>query len=121
VLVATDVMARGLDIKDVTDVVNVDFGEDVDSYVHRIGRTGRADAQGEAHTFFDGWKDAKLAHDLINLMVGADQVVPDALQRLDQGPPRGGKGGKGKGGKGGKGGGWRGGGKGTGLYKNSRW
>ena len=41
-MVATDVAARGLDVKDITHVVNVDFPGTIDDYVHRIGRTGRA-------------------------------------------------------------------------------
>ncbi|MGV3487911.1 MAG: DEAD/DEAH box helicase [Tuberibacillus sp.] len=51
ILVATDVAARGLDIDDVTHVYNFDMPQDPESYVHRIGRTGRAGKQGEAITF----------------------------------------------------------------------
>lgn len=51
VLVATDVAARGLDISGVTHVFNFDMPQDVDSYVHRIGRTGRAGMSGIAATF----------------------------------------------------------------------
>ena len=51
VLVATDVVARGLDVKRVTHVVNYDIPYDTESYVHRIGRTGRAGAPGEAILF----------------------------------------------------------------------
>ncbi len=51
VLVATDIAARGLDIPDVTHVINYDFPEQVDDYIHRIGRTGRAGASGCALTF----------------------------------------------------------------------
>lgn len=50
VLVATDVAARGLDIKDVDCVVNVDVSEDIDTHTHRVGRTGRAGAKGLAVT-----------------------------------------------------------------------
>ena len=52
VMVATDVAARGLDIPNVTAVVNYDFPNGVEDYIHRIGRTGRAGATGEAYTFF---------------------------------------------------------------------
>lgn len=48
VLVATDIVARGIDIDGVTQVVNYDFPVNPEDYVHRIGRTGRAEAQGEA-------------------------------------------------------------------------
>jgi ATP-dependent RNA helicase DeaD len=51
VLVATDVVARGLDVKRVSHVVNYDIPYDTESYVHRIGRTGRAGAAGEAILF----------------------------------------------------------------------
>ncbi|MFP5519868.1 MAG: DEAD/DEAH box helicase [Bdellovibrionia bacterium] len=48
VLIATDIAARGLDIKDIGLVINYDVPKDFDTYVHRIGRTGRAGAKGEA-------------------------------------------------------------------------
>ncbi len=51
ILVATDVAARGLDVKRVTHVINYDIPHDTESYVHRIGRTGRAGAAGEAILF----------------------------------------------------------------------
>jgi ATP-dependent RNA helicase RhlE len=48
VLVATDIVARGIDIEGVTQVVNFDFPVNPEDYIHRIGRTGRAEAEGEA-------------------------------------------------------------------------
>ena len=56
VLVATDVAARGIDVADVTHVINYSCPEDEKTYVHRIGRTGRAGATGVAVTFVD-WAD----------------------------------------------------------------
>ena len=50
-LIATDIIARGLDIIDVTHVVNFDFPDEAANYLHRIGRTGRADADGIAISF----------------------------------------------------------------------
>lgn len=51
VLVATDIAARGIDVKDISLVVNYDLPENPEDYVHRIGRTGRAGARGRAVTF----------------------------------------------------------------------
>jgi superfamily II DNA/RNA helicase len=53
VLVATDVAARGLDIADISHVVNYDLPTTYDDYVHRIGRTGRGTKRGKALTFVD--------------------------------------------------------------------
>ncbi len=53
ILVATDVAARGLDIPDVTHVINYDIPATHDDYVHRIGRTGRGDKKGKALTFIE--------------------------------------------------------------------
>lgn len=53
VMVATDVAARGLDIPNVTHVINFDTPQTYEDYVHRIGRTGRGGARGQAHTFIE--------------------------------------------------------------------
>jgi superfamily II DNA/RNA helicase len=53
-LVATDVAARGIDVRDVTHVINYDAPEDRDGYVHRVGRTGRAGRAGVGVTFVLG-------------------------------------------------------------------
>ena len=52
ILIATDIIARGLDIKEVTHVINFDCPETTSDYMHRIGRTGRADAEGISISFF---------------------------------------------------------------------
>jgi superfamily II DNA/RNA helicase len=51
ILVATDVLSRGIDIKGINLVINFDVPKDPADYVHRVGRTARADAKGEAVTF----------------------------------------------------------------------
>ena len=51
VLVATDIAARGIDVQQVSHVVNFDMPNTPDAYTHRIGRTGRADREGNAYTF----------------------------------------------------------------------
>ena len=54
ILVATDVAARGIDVDDVEAVFNFDIPQDIESYVHRIGRTGRAGRAGKAYSFVAG-------------------------------------------------------------------
>ena len=51
ILVATDVAGRGIDIKDVSLVINYDMAKSIEAYTHRIGRTGRAGKSGKAITF----------------------------------------------------------------------
>ncbi|KAJ0974969.1 hypothetical protein J5N97_016934 [Dioscorea zingiberensis] len=81
ILVATDVAARGLDIKDIRVVINYDFPTGVEDYVHRIGRTGRAGATGVSYTFFCD-QDAKYASDLVKVLEGAGQRVPSELRAM---------------------------------------
>jgi len=52
ILIATDIISRGMDISKVTHVINFDAPEDFENFIHRVGRTGRADQQGEAITLF---------------------------------------------------------------------
>jgi ATP-dependent RNA helicase RhlE len=51
VLVATDIAARGIDVLDISHVINYDMPDSTDAYIHRIGRTGRIGRSGEAFTF----------------------------------------------------------------------
>ena len=60
VLVATDVAARGLDIKELAMVVNYDLPHGQETYTHRIGRTGRAGAEGLAFTIYSAWESEKI-------------------------------------------------------------
>lgn len=80
ILVATDVAARGLDIPRVAHVVNFDLPNDIDDYVHRIGRTGRAGKMGLATAFFND-NNMSLAKPLADLMQEANQEVPAWLTR----------------------------------------
>lgn len=80
ILVATDVAARGLDIPHVAHVVNFDLPNDIDDYVHRIGRTGRAGKSGLATAFFNE-NNMSMARSLADLMQEANQEVPAWLTR----------------------------------------
>jgi ATP-dependent RNA helicase DDX5/DBP2 len=99
ILVATDVAARGLDVKDIKCVINYDMPGQIEDYVHRIGRTGRAGASGESYSFFTA-DNANLARKLVDILKEANQQIPEALHGFAA------SGGGGKGGyRGGKGGG----------------
>jgi len=81
VMVATDVAARGLDISGVQYVVNFDFPLDIENYIHRIGRTGRADNKGHSITYVTP-DEGHVAHKLIRIMRKAGQEVPEDLIEL---------------------------------------
>ncbi|KAJ4411051.1 DEAD-box ATP-dependent RNA helicase [Didymella pomorum] len=100
ILVATAVAARGLDIPNVTHVVNYDLPTDIDDYVHRIGRTGRAGNTGIATAFFNRGNRG-VVRDLIDLLKEANQEIPQFLESI----AREGSGFGGGGGRGGRGGG----------------
>eukprot|EP01025_Chloroclados_australasicus_P025440 TRINITY_DN2542_c0_g1_i10.p1 TRINITY_DN2542_c0_g1~~TRINITY_DN2542_c0_g1_i10.p1 ORF type:complete len:725 (-),score=122.60 TRINITY_DN2542_c0_g1_i10:2995-5169(-) len=81
ILVATDVAARGLDIPHVTHVINYDLPTDIDDYVHRIGRTGRAGKKGLATALFSE-KDNGLARALVETLSETNQDVPSWLKAV---------------------------------------
>ncbi|OQR70807.1 ATP-dependent RNA helicase p62-like, partial [Tropilaelaps mercedesae] len=81
VMVATDVAARGLDVKNISLVLNFDFPQTVEDYVHRIGRTGRSGTKGEAITFFTE-NDSPFARDLVKVLIQANQEVPIGLKDI---------------------------------------
>lgn len=81
ILVATDVASRGIDIEDITFVVNYDFPRNIEEYVHRVGRTGRAGRKGVSLSFMtrSDWGSAK---ELINILEEANQEIPDGLRDM---------------------------------------
>ncbi|XP_027056411.1 probable ATP-dependent RNA helicase DDX4 [Pocillopora damicornis] len=82
VLIATNVAARGLDIDDVRHVVNYDLPNEIEEFVHRIGRTGRIGHEGKATTFFQKGKDDKIARALVKILSDASQEVPEWLEEI---------------------------------------
>jgi ATP-dependent RNA helicase DDX3X len=103
ILVATAVAARGLDIPNVTHVVNYDLPTDIDDYVHRIGRTGRAGNTGIATAFFNRGNRG-VVRELIELLKEANQEIPGFLDTVARESSfGGGRGGRSRGG--GRGGG----------------
>lgn len=81
ILIATDVAARGLDVKDIKYVVNFDFPNSVEDYVHRIGRTGRAKSTGTAYTFFTP-ENFRQARELVEILEEAGQEVDSRLRDI---------------------------------------
>ena len=84
ILIATDVAARGLDVDDIKFVINYDYPNNSEDYVHRIGRTGRRDRIGVAITFFTNENGPK-ARDLIKVLEEAKQKVPADLASMANG------------------------------------
>lgn len=80
-LIATDVIARGVDMKDVSHVINFDMPKDSSAYIHRIGRTGRADKAGIALSFVLE-KDEELKEEIETLMSKEIEILdlPEALE-----------------------------------------
>lgn len=77
VLVASPVGERGLDLPKVSMVINYDMPNELDEYIHRIGRTGRIGNTGRAISFFDPDRDTRLINDLKKSLEQAQQQVPD--------------------------------------------
>ena len=74
VLVATDIAQRGLDINGISHVINYDVPQQAEDYVHRIGRTGRAAATGDAYTF--------MATDEIAMVRTIERVIGQKIERV---------------------------------------
>ncbi len=88
IVVATDVLSRGIDVKGIDMVINFDVPGDPEDYVHRIGRTGRAEATGEAITFINRKDRGRFAR--IEKLIGRaiDKQYPDGATVRNEGAPR---------------------------------
>ncbi|SMO84427.1 ATP-dependent RNA helicase RhlE [Saccharicrinis carchari] len=78
-LIATDLISRGLDILNVSHVINFDMPTEAEAYMHRIGRTGRAEAEGNALSFVEE-SDMEMWHDILNMMgtkIALDPLPPE--------------------------------------------
>jgi len=80
-LIATNVAARGLDIENITHVINYDMPTDIDDYVHRIGRTGRAGKPGLA-TGFISEENINIVVKLVEILIESQQEVPSWLESM---------------------------------------
>lgn len=81
IIVATDIASRGLDIDDVTYILNYDFPSNAEEYVHRVGRTGRAGRSGKSVTFFTR-EDWRHAQELIDILSKSNAHVPNELAEM---------------------------------------
>lgn len=80
ILVATAVVARGIDVRNVMHVVNYDMTNSIDEYIHRIGRTARVGNAGLATSFFNS-ANSPVGRDLTKLLIECKQNVPQFLER----------------------------------------
>ncbi|KAI9846761.1 MAG: ATP-dependent RNA helicase dbp2 [Sclerophora amabilis] len=115
IMVATDVASRGIDVRNITHVLNYDYPNNSEDYVHRIGRTGRAGAKGTAITFFTT-ENSKQARDLVAVLIESKQQIDPRLHEMGR---YGGGGGMGRYGGGGRGRGGGGGGRGGGFTSSN--
>ncbi|XP_023336483.1 ATP-dependent RNA helicase abstrakt-like [Eurytemora carolleeae] len=82
ILVATDVASKGLDFPEIQHVINYDMPEDIENYVHRIGRTGRGKNTGIATTMINSKVDEAVLSDLKHLLIEAKQKLPPFLASI---------------------------------------
>merc|ERR1712165_522390 len=79
VFVATDVASKGLDFPKIEHVINYDMPDDIENYIHRIGRTGRGGAKGRATALINEKCDTSVLLDLRALLREASQHIPKFL------------------------------------------
>lgn len=79
VLCATDVAARGLDISDINVVINFDFPTNIETYIHRIGRTGRVNNKGISYSFYIDTSNYTLTKNLIEILKESNNEIPEEL------------------------------------------
>jgi len=82
ILIATDVAARGLDVKRLATVISWDVAKDKDAHVHRIGRTGRAGKNGQAVTFLQYGKDEQKAGWVIESIQETGVAVEEHIKQF---------------------------------------
>ena len=82
ILVATDVASKGLDFPEIQHVINYDMPDDIENYVHRIGRTGRGSATGTATTMINNKVEENVLADLKHLLLEAKQKIPPFLASI---------------------------------------
>ncbi|XP_028036285.1 ATP-dependent RNA helicase p62 isoform X1 [Bombyx mandarina] len=81
ILVATDVAARGLDVDGIKYVINFDYPNSSEDYIHRIGRTGRSKSKGTSYAFFTP-SNSRQAKDLVSVLQEANQIISPQLQSM---------------------------------------
>ena len=82
ILVATDVASKGLDFPEIQHVINYDMPDDIENYVHRIGRTGRGSSTGTATTMINNKVEENVLADLKHLLLEAKQKIPPFLASI---------------------------------------
>ncbi|KAL6547095.1 hypothetical protein OROMI_022816 [Orobanche minor] len=86
ILTASDFAARDIDLKDVNYVINYDFPNSIDDYIHRVGLIGTVEPKRTAHTFFTD-ANARFAKELIKLLEKSEQAVTPELAKLGRDAP----------------------------------
>lgn len=81
ILLATDVVGRGIDFPNVSFIVNYDTPKNIDDYIHRIGRTGRCGNKGKSYSFIND-NSKPIINDLYNLLTKQDIAVPNFIKKM---------------------------------------